>query len=127
MNTRSLAIETSPAAVNEWGRADSIVDSETLKKLVEPSVILKRFPVLFTFVLILILTRSPDRVWALPGELSINSPPPEVNPSKVICTPMPEVIVSALTSRIFPEVIPLDAPVRVNRVSAASVEPSKVK
>src|SRR3972149_141921 len=86
VNTRSYAIDTSPAAVNSWGIAEVIFVVSTENNSLELSYMAKRLPVVSASEPIFILKRSPLDVAQLEGDQS-NSPKfPVVNPVEVELT-----------------------------------------
>src|SRR3989344_7181779 len=70
VNTRSYAIETSPAAVNSWGRAEVIFVVSTENSSDELSYMANRLPVVSPYCPMFILTRSPDDVAQAEGDQS---------------------------------------------------------
>src|SRR3972149_6392646 len=79
---------TSPAAVNEWGTADSIWVSETLKRVEPASVMLSKF-VTLPLVPIFIPIKSPVAVVDEPGfqlKYPKNASPAVVNDVAVVVT-----------------------------------------
>src|SRR3989344_5857174 len=117
VNTRSYAIDTSPAAVNSWGIADVIFVVSTENSSDELSYIANRFPVISPNGPMLSLTRSPDAVAQLEGDQS-NSPKfPDVNPNT-----SPVVVTSDTISATPPAAV--SSPYAINDAAAVDVPPT---
>src|SRR3989344_2230369 len=129
---------TSPAAVNEWGTADSIWVSETLKRVEPASVMLSKF-VTLPLVPIFIPIKSPVAVVDEPGfqlKYPKNASPAVVNDVAVVATSRSVPVVRVFELPVFKlrsdpvcnveEVIPNTSPVVVTSLVISATPPAAV-